>query len=226
MVKCQSLTQFLVDYISHVAQLAWLLIILLPGYSKIILFLLLLVADLSMCTLHQPVDRNFFLYSETSSFVWIVCVSIRLLNSHGLCSSQFTWPHISSISGSNTWPHISSISRSNTWPHISSISRLNDQPFFKINLAWLNLVDSICFLYLLFVKLLLKLLFCYLFDSIFTLMSQLHCCFCLYYYYYYRVFHISVSWWFFTGVWVTASRLKSPGLVSVFWPSSAMLSFG
>ena len=24
-----------------------------------------------------------------------------------------------------------------------------------------------------------------------------------------RVFHISVSWWFFTGVWVTASLLKS-----------------
>ena len=41
--------------------------------------------------------------------------------------------------------------------------------------------------------------------------------FCNYYYYYYyllhRVFHISVSWWFFTGVWVTASLLKSPGLV-------------
>ena len=28
-----------------------------------------------------------------------------------------------------------------------------------------------------------------------------------------RVFHISVSWWFFTGVWVTASLLKSPGLI-------------
>ena len=25
-----------------------------------------------------------------------------------------------------------------------------------------------------------------------------------------RVFHISVSWWFFTGVWVTESLLKSP----------------
>ena len=42
----------------------------------------------------------------------------------------------------------------------------------------------------------------------------------------FRVFHISISWWFFTGVWVTANLLKSPGLVSVFWPSSAMLSFG
>ena len=28
------------------------------------------------------------------------------------------------------------------------------------------------------------------------------------------LFHISVSWWFFTGVWGTASLLKSPGLVS------------
>ena len=41
-----------------------------------------------------------------------------------------------------------------------------------------------------------------------------------------RIFHISISWWFFTGVWVTASFLKSPGHVSVFWPSLAMLSFG
>ena len=44
--------------------------------------------------------------------------------------------------------------------------------------------------------------------------------------YSFRVFHIRVSWWFFTGVWVTASLLKSPGLVSGFWPFSAMLSFG
>ena len=44
--------------------------------------------------------------------------------------------------------------------------------------------------------------------------------------YSFRVFDISVSWWFFTGVWVTASLLKSPGLVSGFWPFSAMLSFG
>ena len=44
--------------------------------------------------------------------------------------------------------------------------------------------------------------------------------------YSFTVFHISVSWWFFTGVWVTASLLKSPGLVSGFWPFSIMLSFG
>ena len=47
-----------------------------------------------------------------------------------------------------------------------------------------------------------------------------------YYYYYYspiRAFHISVSRWFFTGVWVTASLLKSPGLFLVFWPFSIML---
>ena len=44
--------------------------------------------------------------------------------------------------------------------------------------------------------------------------------------YSFRVFHISVSWWFLTGVWVTASLLKSPGLVSGFWPLLAMLSFG
>ena len=41
-----------------------------------------------------------------------------------------------------------------------------------------------------------------------------------------RVFHISVSWWSFIRVWVTASLLKSPGLFSVFWSFSIMLSFG
>ena len=44
-----------------------------------------------------------------------------------------------------------------------------------------------------------------------------------YYYYYYSfgVFH-SVSWLSFTGVWVTANLLKSPGLFSVFWLISIM----
>ena len=41
-----------------------------------------------------------------------------------------------------------------------------------------------------------------------------------YYYYSLRVFHISVNWWSFTKVRVTASLLKSPGLFSVFWPIS------
>ena len=40
------------------------------------------------------------------------------------------------------------------------------------------------------------------------------------------VFHISVSWWSFTGDWVTASPLKSPGLLSVFWTFSIMMLFG
>ena len=35
-----------------------------------------------------------------------------------------------------------------------------------------------------------------------------------------RVFYISFRWWFFTGVWVMASLLKSPGRFSVFWPFS------
>ena len=50
----------------------------------------------------------------------------------------------------------------------------------------------------------------------------------LHYYYYslIRAFHISVSRWFFTGVWVTTSFLKSPGLFLVFWSFSIMLSFG
>ena len=54
--------------------------------------------------------------------------------------------------------------------------------------------------------------------------------YCYHYYQYYylliRVFHICISLWFFTGVWVTASFLKSPGLFSVFWPFSIILLFG
>ena len=37
-------------------------------------------------------------------------------------------------------------------------------------------------------------------------------------FYYAKSFHPSVSWWFPTVVWLTASLLKSPGLISVFWP--------
>ena len=51
----------------------------------------------------------------------------------------------------------------------------------------------------------------------------------LYYYYHYlliRVFHISVCWLYFTRDWVTVSLLKSPGLFSVFCPSSIMLLLG
>ena len=50
-----------------------------------------------------------------------------------------------------------------------------------------------------------------------------------YYFYYYsliRAFHISVDRWIFTGVWVTASPLKSPGLFSVFLLFSIMLLLG
>ena len=43
--------------------------------------------------------------------------------------------------------------------------------------------------------------------------------------YSFRVFHISVNWWIFAGVWVTASLLKPPGLVSGFWPFLTMLPF-
>ena len=43
--------------------------------------------------------------------------------------------------------------------------------------------------------------------------------------YSFRVFHISVSWWSFTKIWVRASLLKSPGLISGFWPFPVILSF-
>ena len=41
-----------------------------------------------------------------------------------------------------------------------------------------------------------------------------------------RIFHTNINWWTFTGVWVTASLLKSPGLFSVFWLILTVLSFG
>ena len=47
-------------------------------------------------------------------------------------------------------------------------------------------------------------------------------------YYYFtllRIFHNSVSWWFFTRIWVTVSLLKSPGLFSVFWVILVKLLF-
>ena len=44
--------------------------------------------------------------------------------------------------------------------------------------------------------------------------------------YSFRFFHISVSWWSFTGVWVTASLIKSPGPFSVFRLSSILLLYG
>ena len=74
------------------------------------------------------------------------------------------------------------------------------------------------FLYIILLQLgcLQKMLF--LKTEIFT--STAHCCY--YYYYHYfillGVFHTSISWWFLTGVGVTASLLKSPGLFLIFWP--------
>ena len=52
------------------------------------------------------------------------------------------------------------------------------------------------------------------------LFRNYYCCYSL------RVFHITVSWCSFTGVWATASTLKSPGLFSVFWSISVMQLFG
>ena len=48
-----------------------------------------------------------------------------------------------------------------------------------------------------------------------------YCCFCCFSL---GIFHTSVNRWSFTGVWVT-TNLRSPGLVSLFWPFSTMLEF-
>ena len=64
-----------------------------------------------------------------------------------------------------------------------------------------------------------------LFDGVCFQYSQVHVIFFVFFFFFFfflRVFHISVSWWSFIGVWVTASLLNSPGLFSVFWPFSIM----
>ena len=45
-------------------------------------------------------------------------------------------------------------------------------------------------------------------------------CHCEYYFRTWKFFHISVSWWLSTGIWVTASLPESPELFSVFRPIS------
>ena len=47
-----------------------------------------------------------------------------------------------------------------------------------------------------------------------------------YYYCSSWVFHTSISWWSFSGVWVTESLFKSLELFSVYWPISTMLQSG
>ena len=54
----------------------------------------------------------------------------------------------------------------------------------------------------------------------FSIQSRLLLLLCEFAYYHYfkilRVFHTSLSWWFSTGVWMTASLFKPPGFSSVF----------
>ena len=58
------------------------------------------------------------------------------------------------------------------------------------------------------------------------LLARIRWSVCMLKYYYYftplKVFNPDISWWIFTGVWETASLLKTPGLFSVFWPFSIM----
>ena len=56
--------------------------------------------------------------------------------------------------------------------------------------------------------------------------SPPHLILLLFFFFLLRVFfYISVSWYFYTGVWVTANYLKSSGFFSVLWPISIMLEF-
>ena len=46
-----------------------------------------------------------------------------------------------------------------------------------------------------------------------------------FYFTFFEIFYPSLNWWSFIGVWVTASLLRSPELVSVFWPISTIQLF-
>ena len=59
-----------------------------------------------------------------------------------------------------------------------------------------------------------------------TKLLNFELCIILIFFYYLRDFHINVSWWSSTGIWMKTSLLKSPGLFPVFWPFSIMLYFG
>ena len=66
-------------------------------------------------------------------------------------------------------------------------------------------------------------LFLFLIQSLCYLFDVRPCASSLSLIFSFRVFHTNVSWWSLTGVWLTASLFKSPGLFSVFWPILVML---
>ena len=56
---------------------------------------------------------------------------------------------------------------------------------------------------------------CWFFNDVFFLLKTI---LLIIIFYSFGGFHTTTSWWSFTGVWETASLLKSSGLYSVFWP--------
>ena len=83
---------------------------------------------------------------------------------------------------------------------------------FRYSLFLSNILLSLLLLLLLSLLLLLLLLLSLLLLLLYSLDSFL--------------FHTSISKWFLTGGWVTASLLKFPGLFSINWPILIILSFG
>ena len=98
------------------------------------------------------------------------------------------------------------------------LPRVNRGVFSSYDLLRVLLTLFLCclsirlFYYILFVSTFCPKLFC-------SFVKRLLVCIRIFYYYYslVRAFHISDSRWFFTGVWVTASLLKSPELFSVYY---------
>ena len=102
-----------------------------------------------------------------------------------------------------------------------------------------------CLLWQFYLHLVILVIFCFLevfwydqyfvdFNLIFSLSNLLHTFSVvgvfqqslLYCFTHLKVVYTSVNWWFLTGLWVTASLFKSPGLFLVFCPISIMPQFG
>ena len=118
-----------------------------------------------------------------------------------------------------------------TRPFISSSSSLFIYPLVTVSRASIIIGINVTFMFHCFFSSLVRSRYLSFFSPSFTFTlwsagkaksTILQVFFFVYYYYYYyclllKSFHISISWWSFTGIWVTASLLQPPGLFPVFW---------
>ena len=159
------------------------------------------------------------------SFLDTYSLSVSSLGCKALCiviSFLVFWPICwsSSIDCFNNGPE-------NLLSLVSSSFLVSLRYSFVIFFFPLRLFDDVHFQYLQVFSFFQNVLILSWFDHSFNIIIIIAVVVVVFYHYLLiRVFHISISWWSFTGVWVTASLLKSLGFFSVFWPFSIMLKFG